>query len=297
MESPGGPSTSTASAVRRSAGALRGSRIQSGRLTPQMQDGELHQSKENVDASLNTKEIRNEGRKDDGMIFEDSTVSKEYDVWDPKDFVRTSNTAISPPGAMNELPSMSFADQIEGKNSNESAPWMKATPKRSPADYDWANFVYAYSRGRWDPSMLPHPPSESNLYPGTSTRISVITDNVKKTSTNDQDAQDVLERIRCLAHRQHNPSLRNLNLVIVIPTKPKPKAKPAALLFLITSRQLLPPTSPFLPHLLQLSKSFLKDLRMPFPQPLHKKLIRLIAHLVFETTHLIPLIPQKAKHL
>lgn len=196
MESPGGPSTSTASAVRRSAGALRGSRIQSGRLTPQMQDGELHQSKENVDASLNTKEIRNEGRKDDGIIFEDSTVSKEYDVWDPKDFVRTSNTAISPPGAMNELPSMSFANQIEGKNSNERAPWMEATPDRSPADYDWANFVYAYSRGRWDPSMLPHPPSESNLYPGTSTRISVITDNVKKSNMNDQVAQEVLERIR-----------------------------------------------------------------------------------------------------
>lgn len=192
MDSPGGPSNPNASAaVRRSAGALRGSRIQTGHLTPQSQDDGINPSKENID-----KNDKDEERKYEGTTFGDNSLSKDYDVWDPNDFVRTSSTSLTPPGAMNELPSISLVSQNEGQNSNESAPWMKLNSQRSPADYDWANFVYAYSRGRWDPSMLPHPPTESNLYPGTSTRISVVMDEVKSIKKNGQGVQDVLERIR-----------------------------------------------------------------------------------------------------
>ncbi len=39
--------------------------------------------------------------------------------------------------------------------------------------YDWANFMFAYSRGRWDPLRLPRPPGLSSLYPGTLTRIAM----------------------------------------------------------------------------------------------------------------------------
>ncbi|KAE8212863.1 hypothetical protein CF327_g3560 [Tilletia walkeri] len=37
--------------------------------------------------------------------------------------------------------------------------------------YDWANFVFAYSRGKWDPHRLPRPPGQSTLHPGVKTRI------------------------------------------------------------------------------------------------------------------------------
>lgn len=208
MESPGGPSSSTASAVRRSAGALRGSRIQSGRLTPQLQDEGIDsftKAKPDTDEEK-VKENEFEESKIDGNIYGDSTLSKEYDVWDPNDFVGTSNSALTPPGAMNKLPSISLATLNEVQNKDENAPWMRSTP-RSLADYDWANFVYAYSRGRWDPSLLPQPPSQSNLYPGTSTRISAVMDERKKQAPNEAVDQEISERIRRpsleYVHRPH----------------------------------------------------------------------------------------------
>ncbi|SJX65375.1 uncharacterized protein SRS1_15646 [Sporisorium reilianum f. sp. reilianum] len=41
-----------------------------------------------------------------------------------------------------------------------------------PGAYDWANFVYAYARGRWNPGLIPQPPGQSTAFPGTKTRIS-----------------------------------------------------------------------------------------------------------------------------
>lgn len=38
-------------------------------------------------------------------------------------------------------------------------------------DIDWANFVYAYARGRWDPIKPPKPPGRSTALPGAATRI------------------------------------------------------------------------------------------------------------------------------
>uniref|UniRef100_V5EDV2 histidine kinase n=1 Tax=Kalmanozyma brasiliensis (strain GHG001) TaxID=1365824 RepID=V5EDV2_KALBG len=37
--------------------------------------------------------------------------------------------------------------------------------------YDWANFVYAYARGRWNPGLIPQPPGQSTAFPGAATRI------------------------------------------------------------------------------------------------------------------------------
>ncbi|KAI3476344.1 hypothetical protein L1887_62108 [Cichorium endivia] len=34
-----------------------------------------------------------------------------------------------------------------------------------PGAYDWANFVYAYARGRWNPGLIPQPPGRSNRRP------------------------------------------------------------------------------------------------------------------------------------
>ncbi|TKY90199.1 hypothetical protein EX895_000197 [Sporisorium graminicola] len=43
-----------------------------------------------------------------------------------------------------------------------------------PGAYDWANFVYAYARGRWNPGLIPQPPGQSTAFPGAKTRISTI---------------------------------------------------------------------------------------------------------------------------
>ncbi|PWN47652.1 hypothetical protein IE53DRAFT_320841 [Violaceomyces palustris] len=40
--------------------------------------------------------------------------------------------------------------------------------------YDWANFVFAYSRGRWNPHAIPQPPGKSTLHPGVDVKITRI---------------------------------------------------------------------------------------------------------------------------
>ena len=45
-----------------------------------------------------------------------------------------------------------------------------------PGAYDWANFVYAYARGRWNPGLIPQPPGQSTVYPGATTRINTVED-------------------------------------------------------------------------------------------------------------------------
>nr|CDI55804.1 two-component sensor molecule [Melanopsichium pennsylvanicum 4] len=39
--------------------------------------------------------------------------------------------------------------------------------------YDWANFVYAYARGRWNPGLIPQPPGQSTAFPGAKVRITI----------------------------------------------------------------------------------------------------------------------------
>ncbi|GAK66680.1 uncharacterized protein PAN0_014d4903 [Moesziomyces antarcticus] len=45
-----------------------------------------------------------------------------------------------------------------------------------PGAYDWANFVYAYARGRWNPGLIPQPPGRSTVVPGAKVRISTTLD-------------------------------------------------------------------------------------------------------------------------
>ena len=127
--------------------------------------------------------------------------------WDLSEKMTRTQTA-SPPGLIAQLPpltpypptpdgtgpSRTQADPIGpdttpmsgdggGDESGRLSPMSKAELAENPTDlpfgagqegqYDWANFVFAYSRGRWDPLRLPRPPGLSTLYPGTSTRISL----------------------------------------------------------------------------------------------------------------------------
>lgn len=69
---------------------------------------------------------------------------------------------LTPPGTVAELPSI--------ESSLTDAPIEDAV-KPSAADIDWANFVYAYARGRWNPVKPPMPPGRSSAFPGAVTRI------------------------------------------------------------------------------------------------------------------------------
>lgn len=41
-------------------------------------------------------------------------------------------------------------------------------------DYDWANFIFAYSRGRWNPGLIPQPPGQSTVFPGAKVKVNTI---------------------------------------------------------------------------------------------------------------------------
>ncbi|SPO30288.1 uncharacterized protein UTRI_05752 [Ustilago trichophora] len=60
--------------------------------------------------------------------------------------------------------------------------------------YDWANFVYAYARGRWNPGLIPQPPGQSTAFPGARVRINTIPDS--SDLTENVPAPQVLNRRR-----------------------------------------------------------------------------------------------------
>ena len=62
--------------------------------------------------------------------------------------------------------------------------------------YDWANFVYAYARGRWNPGLIPQPPGQSTAFPGAKVRIR---------TTLEPSVADTASTAGALAHRR--PSL------------------------------------------------------------------------------------------
>lgn len=69
---------------------------------------------------------------------------------------------LSPPAVLPDLPA------FEGQPSEAYAGQIFAP---SAPEIDWANFVYAYARGKWDPMRPPRPPGKSNVFPGSSTRV------------------------------------------------------------------------------------------------------------------------------
>lgn len=89
-------------------------------------------------------------------------------------------SVMTPPGAINELPSFSIGSPAV-QNQPGDIPWSASISKTG--DYDWANFVYAYARGRWDPVRLPHPPGQSNIVLGASTHIGVETESFSRPAT------------------------------------------------------------------------------------------------------------------
>jgi GAF domain-containing protein len=101
----------------------------------------------------------------------------------------TPYTVMTPPGAINELPSIGFSSPAL-QNQSDDAPWSTSLERSS--NYDWANFVYAYARGRWDPVRLPHPPNQSNVVPGATVQIGVQVDKVTRPAT-PEAPQSVIE--------------------------------------------------------------------------------------------------------
>lgn len=137
-------SHSHAPAVRKTAGNWRGPRIQTGHSTPQTQSG-------------------------GNSPLRGSVVDLNVDEWDGSS---QNQALLSPPGSVEEIPSINTPFPKTPSSLDIPSPW--ADKKTKSAEYDWANFVYAYARGKWDPSKLPQPPGRSNLNPGMQTRIGSV---------------------------------------------------------------------------------------------------------------------------
>lgn len=108
-------------------------------------------------------------------------------IWEPA----TPYTVMTPPGAINELPSIGFASPALQGGSGD-VPWSTSAERSS--NYDWANFVYAYARGRWDPVRLPHPPNQSNVVPGATVQIGVQIEKVARPAT--PEAPETIVEVR-----------------------------------------------------------------------------------------------------
>lgn len=68
---------------------------------------------------------------------------------------------MTPPGAVVQLPIAGPSTvTATGDFLTQVAP-----------DLDWANFVHAYARGRWDPNKPVMPPGRSTAFPGSTTKI------------------------------------------------------------------------------------------------------------------------------
>ncbi|EPQ28003.1 uncharacterized protein PFL1_04330 [Pseudozyma flocculosa PF-1] len=98
---------------------------------------------------------------------------------------------LPPPGGIAYLPALSMpaaaAEEETASASTESksisTPSSSAEavptarlgvgelPTQPAGAYDWANFVYAYARGRWNPGATPQPPDQSTIYTGASVKI------------------------------------------------------------------------------------------------------------------------------
>ncbi|KAN0063891.1 hypothetical protein ACQY0O_003497 [Thecaphora frezii] len=95
---------------------------------------------------------------------------------------------LTPPARVSYLPALSQSSasteetrsiSTDSKTASTLASSADAVPLLRNADaatqptgpYDWANFVFAYSRGRWNPGATPKPPSQSTIHVGASVKI------------------------------------------------------------------------------------------------------------------------------
>ena len=106
----------------------------------------------------------------------DESNRDQEDVWG----LGHTPSVMTPPGAINELPGFGISSPAVLPRLGD-APWSGA--RKRIGDYDWANFVYAYARGRWDPVRSPHPPGHSNIMPGAVTQIGTHTESIPRLPT------------------------------------------------------------------------------------------------------------------
>lgn len=93
---------------------------------------------------------------DSDDIYDDSTGNAS--VWHQ---LTDGRSVMTPPGAVVELPAGPSMSLSAGGNILGGA----------AADIDWANFVHAYARGRWNPSVPLQPPGRSTAFPGSNAHI------------------------------------------------------------------------------------------------------------------------------
>ncbi|UZJ55211.1 hypothetical protein CBS101457_004531 [Exobasidium rhododendri] len=159
---------STGAGTRRTAGGWRGPWARSGSKTTSdagsVEDKDTPQNK--IDWGMEDDNLDQTDRRHSvaSTAPADATGPEETPFWENSHAL----PSMTPPGTITELPSFSITSPI-GQSQPGDAPWTAATYKTG--DYDWANFVYAYARGRWDPIRSPHPPSQSNVVPGATTHI------------------------------------------------------------------------------------------------------------------------------
>ncbi|KAJ9475322.1 Sensor histidine kinase/response regulator [Pseudozyma hubeiensis] len=127
---------------------------------------------------------------------------------------QNSASGASPNSA---IPHSNAAPSTYASSEHDSAPAFadgEQTPLQNtePGVYDWANFVYAYARGRWNPGLIPQPPGQSTAFPGAQTRIKSIDETPADAQPT---AADVL-------------SQRRLSIEYVMPDAVAQGAKPAS---------------------------------------------------------------------
>ncbi|CDU22128.1 uncharacterized protein SPSC_00758 [Sporisorium scitamineum] len=90
-------------------------------------------------------------------------------------FRETLPSASQPSGTPNGHAAPPSAFHISHENAAKADGDLDTLPQAvEPGAYDWANFVYAYARGRWNPGLIPQPPGQSTAFPGAKTRISTL---------------------------------------------------------------------------------------------------------------------------
>ena len=85
---------------------------------------------------------------------------------------KRSEVAEGSSGSAFGVSSASFGMDDEEEDEDEGDDDNVTTPSTT-GPYDWANFIFAYSRGRWNPSAAPQPPSQSTIISGA--KVSITT--------------------------------------------------------------------------------------------------------------------------
>lgn len=95
-------------------------------------------------------------------------------------FTHHFSSATSERTAASESSTTNASSTVNTGRNGEPATLAAADQEDEPLQfveagaYDWANFVYAYARGRWNPGLIPQPPGQSTAIPGAKVRINTV---------------------------------------------------------------------------------------------------------------------------